>query len=154
MTDVSTYFDATSLYPSATRNEKSKYPKNETGYAFTPDMNDEIVEKFKTLSFTQGSAILNVFFYNPSDLKFQHLAVREKIKNTELDRMKSGYIVDTLPSVDKPEGIKLGSKVKKNYEGVICKENFTTVSFKKVIKLIFNLGQKNEEKVMILCRSW
>ena len=39
-------FDAVSLYPSAMWDEKSIYPRIETGYAFTRDMNDELVEKF------------------------------------------------------------------------------------------------------------
>ena len=41
------HFDATSLYPPAMRDEKSNYPKNETDYAFTPDMSVEIVGNFK-----------------------------------------------------------------------------------------------------------
>ena len=38
--------------------ELSIFPRIETGYAYTPDMNDELVEKFKNQTFTQGSAIL------------------------------------------------------------------------------------------------
>ena len=34
----------------------SIYRKLETGYAFTPDMIDELVEKFNNQTFTQGSA--------------------------------------------------------------------------------------------------
>ena len=40
-------FDAVSLYPSALSDEKSIYPRIETGYAFTPGMNNSLVEKFK-----------------------------------------------------------------------------------------------------------
>ena len=40
--------------------KKSIYPKIETGYAFTPDMNYEIVEKPNEGKFTQGSAILKI----------------------------------------------------------------------------------------------
>ena len=40
--------------------EKSKFSKTETGYAFTPDMNDEIVENFNAKTFTHGSPILKV----------------------------------------------------------------------------------------------
>ena len=36
--------------------EKSIYPRIETGYAFTRDMKDEVVEKFNAGNFTQGSA--------------------------------------------------------------------------------------------------
>ena len=44
-------FNAVSLYPSAMSDEKSKYPRIETGYAFTRDLNDELVEKFNTGNF-------------------------------------------------------------------------------------------------------
>ena len=39
-TDVSMDFDANSFEPSVMWDEKSKYPRTETGYAFTPDVND------------------------------------------------------------------------------------------------------------------
>ena len=55
-------FDGVTLYPSATWNEKSIYPRIETGYALTIDMNDKLVEKFKIQSFTQGRAILKSSF--------------------------------------------------------------------------------------------
>ena len=51
-------FDAVSLYPSAMWDENSIYPRIETGYAFTTDMNDELVEKFNDQTFNKGSAIL------------------------------------------------------------------------------------------------
>ena len=53
-------FDAVSLYPSAMWDENSICPKIQTGYAFTKDMNDELVEKFKTGNFNQVSAILKI----------------------------------------------------------------------------------------------
>ena len=49
-------FDAVSLYPSAIRDEKSIYPRIETGYASTGDMNDELASKFNNGKFNQGSA--------------------------------------------------------------------------------------------------
>ena len=45
--------------------KKSIYPKIETGYAFTRDMNDELVEKFDNQTFNQGSAKLKIKHYNP-----------------------------------------------------------------------------------------
>ena len=53
-------FDAVSLYPSAMWDEKSIYPRIETGCAFTLDMNDELVNKFNTGNFNRGSAILKI----------------------------------------------------------------------------------------------
>ena len=39
-------YDAVSLHPSAMWQEKSIYPRIETGYTFTEDIYDELVEKF------------------------------------------------------------------------------------------------------------
>ena len=38
-------------------------------------MNDELVEKFDIQTFTQGSAILKIKYYNPKNLIVQHLPV-------------------------------------------------------------------------------
>ena len=51
LTDVLVDFDATSLYPSAMWEEQSIYPKNETHYAFTSEMNDGNVRDFNTQNF-------------------------------------------------------------------------------------------------------
>ena len=58
--------------------ENSIYPRIETGYAFTRDMNDELVEKFNTDIFTQGSAFLKIKYYNPKNLIVQHLLLKKK----------------------------------------------------------------------------
>ena len=58
-------FDAVSLYPSAMWDPKSIYPKIETGYAYTNDMNNELVEKFKNGKFNKGSAILKIKITTP-----------------------------------------------------------------------------------------
>ena len=58
--------------------EMSIYPRMETGYAFTPDMNNDLVEKFNSQTFTQGSAILKIKYHNPRNLIVQHIPVKEK----------------------------------------------------------------------------
>ena len=73
-------YDCVSLYPSAMWDTESIYPKIETGYAFTKNMNDELVEKFNNQTFTQGSGILKVKYYNPKNLIVQHLPVKEEVK--------------------------------------------------------------------------
>ena len=73
-------FDCVSLYPSAMWDENSINPKIETGYAFEKHMNDELVEKINNQTFTQGSAILKIKYYNPKNLIVQHLPVKEKEK--------------------------------------------------------------------------
>ena len=104
--------------------EKSIYPKVETGYAFTRDMNEELVEKFRTGNFTPGSAILKIKYYIPKNLIVQHLPIKEKVNKMEINRMRNCYIINYLTSVDKQEIVKIGGKVKKFYEGVIYRENF------------------------------
>ena len=139
-------FDAVSLYPSAMWDEKSIYPRNETGYAFTRDMNDELVEKFNNQTFTQGSAILKIKYYNKRDLIVQHLPIKEKEKKIEINRMRNGYIVDTLTSVDIQEIAKIGGKVIEIYEGVIYRENFKVSPFRKVIDNLFALRRKYKDE--------
>ena len=139
-------FDAVSLYPSAMWDEKSIYPRIETGYAFTRDMNDELVEKFNNQTFTRGSAILKIKYYNPRDLIVQHLPVKEKEGKIEINRMRNGYIVDTLTSVDIQEIVKIGGKVIEIYEGVVYRENFKVSPFRKVIDKLFALRQKYKDE--------
>ena len=139
-------FDAVSLYPSAMWDEKSIYPRTETGYAYTRDMNDELVEKFNKGNFNQGSAILKIKYYNPRDLIVQHLPVKEKEKKNEINRMRNGYIVDTLTSVDIQEIVKIGGRVIEIYEGFIYRENFEVNPNKNVILKLFALGQKYKDE--------
>ena len=73
-------FDAVSLYLSAVWDEKSIYPRMETEYAFTRDMNKKLDKKFKNQKFTQGFAILKIKYYNPRTLVVQHLPVKERVK--------------------------------------------------------------------------
>ena len=60
-------FDCVSLYPSAMWDRDSICPKMETGYAYTPDLNDERVENFNIQIFTQRSAILKIKYFNPKN---------------------------------------------------------------------------------------
>ena len=64
--------------------ENSVYPKRQIGYAFKPHVRDMFVNDFNNKTFNQDcieSAIFKIKCYNPSNLKFQHLAVKEKTKN-------------------------------------------------------------------------
>ena len=138
-------FDGVSLYPSAMWDDESIFPRIETGYPFTQDMENEILQKFNTQTF-QGSAILKVLYYNPKDLIFQHIPIKEVVQKQELNRMRNGYILDILTSVDIQEIIKIGGKLIKVYEGVIYKENFKVSPFKNVIDKLFKLKQKYKKE--------
>ena len=58
------------------------------------------------------------------------------------NRVRNGYIVDTLTSADIQEIVNIGGKVIKIYGGVIYRENFKLSPFKKVIDKLFELRQK------------
>ena len=142
-------FDATSLYPSAMWDKNSVYPKIETRFAFKPHMNKIYVEAFNNKTFNQGgdeSAILTIKYYNPPDLIFQHLPVKEKVEKIEVNRMRNGCIIDTLTSVDIQEVVKIGGKVVQIYEGVIYRENFRVSPFRIVIEKLFALRQKYKDE--------
>ena len=142
-------YDAKSLYPSAMWDENSVYPKIETGFAFKPHMNDVYVKAFNDQTFNEdidGSAILTIKYYNPPNLIFQHLPVKEKVEEVEVNRMRNGYIIDTLTSVGIQEIVKIGGKVIQIYEGVIYRENFEISPFRKVIEKLFALRQKYKDE--------
>ena len=142
-------YDGNSLYPSAMWDEKSTYPKTETGFAFKPHMNDVYVKAFNDQTFNEDgdeSAILTIKYYNPPDLIFQHLPVKEKVKKIEVNRMRNGYIIDTLTSVDIQEIVKIGGKVIEIYQGVIYRENFKISPFRKVIEKLLALRQKYKDE--------
>ena len=139
-------FDAVSLYPSAMWDEKSIYPKIETGYAYRRHMNDELVNKFNTGNFNQASAILKIKYHNPKNLIVQHLPIEERVNKTEINRMRNGYIIDTLTSVDIQEIVKIGGRVIQIYEGVIYRENFKVSHFRKVIDKLFALKKKYKDE--------
>ena len=54
--------------------------------------------------------IKNQKIQNNPELIFHLLPVREKVEETEMNRMRNGYIIDTLTSVDEQEIVKLGVK--------------------------------------------
>ena len=124
----------------------SIYPKIETGYAFTRDMNDNLVEKFNNQTFNQGSAILKIKYYNPKILIVQHLPVKEKVNKMDINRMRNVYITQVLTSVVIQEIVKIGGKVIEIYEGVIYREKYKVNPFKKVIDKLFELRQKYKDE--------
>ena len=120
-------------------NKNSIYLKRETGYAFEKQMNNELVENFNNQTFTQGSTILKIKYYNPKNLIVQHLPVKEKERKLEINRLRNGYITQVLTSVHIQEIVKIGGKVIQIYEGVIYRENYKVSPFKKVIDKLIEL---------------
>ena len=88
-------------------------------------MNNVYVKAFNDQTFNQDgneSAILKLKYFNPPDFVFQHLPLKEKVKNIEGKWMRKGYIIDTLTNVDIQGTVKTGAKVIWIYEGFIYKE--------------------------------
>ena len=114
-----------------------------------PHMNNVYVEAFNNQTFNQDgdeSAILRIKYYNPRNLIFQHLPVKEKVENVEVNRMRNGYIIDVSTSVDICEIVKIGGKVVEIYEGVLYRENFKVSPFRKDIEKLFALRQKYKDE--------
>ena len=63
------------------------------------------------------AGLLEIGFYNPKDILFQHLSVRETVfednKNRyeEINCFRNGHITKHLTSVDKEELIRVGSAI-------------------------------------------
>ena len=74
--------------------EKLNYPKIETGYAYTTDMKDELLENFNNGKQNQRSAIIKIKYYIQNVI-IQHLPNKER-KKIETTRMRNDYIIDTL----------------------------------------------------------
>ena len=133
------------LYPSAMWDKNSVYPKIETGFDVKPDKTDIYVEAFNKQSFNQHgneSAKLGIKYYNPHNSIFQHLAFKEKVTEKEINRMRNSYLIDTLTSVDIQEIVKIEGKVIEIYEGVIHRETFKMLLFRKVVEKLFPFRKK------------
>ena len=142
-------FAVKSLYPSAMWDENSVYPKIETGFAFKPHLNTTFVDAFNNQTFNEDgdeSAILANKYYNPPNLIFQLLPVKEKVKKIEVNSMRNGYIIDTLTSLDIQEIVKFGGKEILIYQGVIYRENFKVSPFRRVREKLFALRQKYKDE--------
>ena len=119
-------------------------------------MNYVYLEAFNIQTHNQDgdeSAILTIKYYNPLNLIFQHLPVKERVKNIGVNRMRNGYIIDTLISVDIQEIVKIGGKMIEIYEGVIYRENFKISPFRKIIDKVIALRRKYEAEHNDLMQS-
>ena len=113
-------------------------------------MNDGLVEKFNNQTFTQGLAVLKIKYHNLKILIVQHVPIQEKVKKIDVSRMRNGFIVVTLTSVDLPDIFKSGVKVNEEYENVIYCENFKVSAFKNVIDNLFEFRQNFKDKILML----
>ena len=82
--DLLVSYDLNSLYPSAEADKDSKWPAIETAYPFEKFMNNAVCELFKSGGWDElnTSAFLTVKYHNPENLMFQHIPIKEKVKNS------------------------------------------------------------------------
>ena len=110
-------------------------------------MKDELVNKFNTDDFNQGSAISKIKYYNAKSLIVQHLPIKERQKKIEINRKRNSYIKDHLTSADIQEIVRIGGRVKEFYEGVIYRENYKVSRIRKVIDKLFALRLKYKHEL-------
>ena len=67
-------------------------------------------------------------------------------KKIEVNRIRNGYIIDTLTNVDICGIDKIGGRVIEIYEGVIYRENFKISPFRKVIEKVFASRKKYKDE--------
>ena len=159
-----------SLNPSAQIDKNSNWPKMGTAYSFKKYMNESICSLYNSgrSNGLAKSAFLTVNYHNPESFVFQQLPVKGKIKNPyknnrfeEINRVRSGIIIDFLTNVDIVEIVKYGGIILKVCEGLFCHHleynpytEFVTEMFEKrdLIKsqgedLLQNLAKKIELSV-------
>ena len=127
--DLLVSYDFNSFYLSAHIDLNNTWPKIETAYPFEKYMSDAVGSLFNSGKWNELNkcAFLTVKYHNPENLVFQHLPVKEKFENPyknnrleEINRMRSGIIIDTLSSVEIVEIVKYGCIILEVFGGIFC----------------------------------
>ena len=71
---------------------------------------------------------------NSKNLIVQHLPVKERVKKTKSNRIRNGFILDTLTSADIQEIVNIGGKVIDFYAGVFYRGIYKKSPFIVVIQ--------------------
>ena len=77
------------------------------------------------------------------------MPVKGKVKKMEVNRMRYGYIIDIITSVDICETVKTGGRVIEIYEGVIYRKNFKIPPVRKIIEKMFTLRQSTKTNITV-----
>ena len=64
----------------------------------------------------------------------------------EINRMRNGYIIDTLTAVHIQKNNKIGGKVIEIYEGIVYTKKFSVSPFEKVIDKLIELRQEYKDE--------
>ena len=53
---------------------------------------------------------MKIWYYNPKNLIVQQIPIKEKVNKSEVNRMRNGYVIDTLTCVDIQEILEIEEK--------------------------------------------
>ena len=120
--------DYNNLYPSARSHPDSKWRKIESSESTAKEDSEKLCCLFNTGNWKNlnESGFFKVKQYNPKEVIFQHMSVRENVFNDrknryeEIDRFKNGDITQHLISVDIEEIVRPGGYIVDILEGCIC----------------------------------
>ena len=102
------------------------------------------------------SGFFDVKYYNPENIIFQHLSVKEQVFNPiknrseEVSRFRNGYIKQHLTSIDIEEIVRVGGDIIEFFEGLIF-DNLDCNPFEKfVLDMTAKRNKFKKEKKNIL----
>ena len=108
---------------------KSTWPKIETAYPLKKYLTDAVCSLFNSGKWNELNRydFLTFNYHNTENLVFEHLPLKEKIKNPyknnrleEITRMRNGIITEILTSVHIVEIVNCGGDILEVYEGFFC----------------------------------
>ena len=147
-----------SLYPSAMAHLDSKWPIIETARAIRLEDSDYFCELFidREWENLNKRGFFKIKFYQPENLVFQHMSVKEKVFNDrknrykEINRFRNGDITQHMTSVDIEEVVRQGGYIVKILEGFIC-DNLEFNPFERFIIDMTNkrIKYKEENKTLL-----
>ena len=128
----------------------SIYQKIETGFVFTNDMTDELVNRIirklfgieKTEDLLAKTGILKMTSYYPGHRNVENVPVNGKVKKLEVSRLGKRNITDTSKSVDIQEIVRSGGTVIEIHKAVL-KKNSKHPLFKGIGKKTISFWKTN-----------
>ena len=145
---------------SAMAQPDSKWPAIETAKAIRLEDSDYLCELFNNGEWKNlnKAGFSKVKYYNPENIVFQHMSVKEKVFNDrknryeEINRFRNGDITQHLTSVDIEEVVRSGGYIVKILEGFVC-DNLEFNPFERFIIDMSNKRNKFKEENKTLLQT-
>ena len=141
--------DYNSLYPSAMAHKESYWFKIETAIAIKKEDSACLCDLFNTGEWKKlnKSGFFDVKDYNPENIIFQHMSVREQVFNAirnsweEVNRFRNGYIKQDLTSIEIEKIVRVGVIKTSFFEGFI----FDEIDYNPFEKLVLDMTAKRNK---------